>query len=218
MNKKLPTLNEELALWEKGYYAVGIDEVGRGAFAGPLVAGAVVYAPNFQQNITCQNLLRDVRDSKLLSSQKREVLVSCIRNTALFCVTAEVSAREINRIGIGEANQVVFRKVIRLIQEQMSGEKLFILVDGFHARYARGIGLRNQKAIVKGDQKCFSIAAASIIAKVYRDKLMSELGNGYKKYNFAKHKGYGTKLHQEKLREFGLSPMHRRAFCHNVIS
>lgn len=218
MNKKLPTLDEELVLWGKGYHVVGIDEVGRGAFAGPLVAGAVVYSPHFQQNLRCTNLLVGVRDSKLLPSEKREALAPCIRNTALFYATAEVSARVINKIGIVEANQIVFRKVIHRVQEQMSGEKLFLLVDGFHAKYVRGIGLRNQKAIVKGDQKCFSIAAASIIAKVYRDHFMSELGSDYRKYDFAKHKGYGTKLHQEKLKKFGLSPLHRTVFCHNFVS
>lgn len=214
-----PTLEEELELWKRGYSVIGIDEVGRGAFAGPLVVGAVVFPPFFSDKDTpnARSILNEVRDSKMLVSKKREALVSMIREVALTVQVAEVSVSVINKVGIGIANQIGFRKAIQKAQKYLNGKKLFVLVDGFHARYVRGIGLRNQKAIIKGDQKSVSIASASIIAKVYRDSLMSSCDKSLAMYQFSKHKGYGTKLHQGLLKKYGVSPFHRQAFCRNIL-
>lgn len=211
---KKPSFKEELDRWNEGYYVVGIDEVGRGAFAGPLIVGAVVFQPFFTHKDTP---LLDIRDSKMLSAKKRDFLEKKITELALAVCIAEVSVSIINKVGIGQSNQIGFRRAIQKVQYQLPNKKLFVLADGFHAKYVRGIGLKNQKAIIKGDQKSLSIAAASIVAKVYRDSLMSSLQIRFNKYQFEKHKGYGTKLHQELLKKYGLSPLHRPTFCRNTF-
>lgn len=213
MQKKLsdkPTLKEEKKLWKKGYNCViGIDEVGRGAFAGPIVAGAVVFSKKIVKN---KNLLSEIDDSKLLTPLKREKLNKMIKKSAFFYTVAKINVPTINKLGIGKANQMVFRKVLKKMQKKIGEKKLFVIVDGFHVRYLKGIGLKNQKAIIKGDKKCVSIAAASIIAKVYRDRLMQKLHKTYPNYFFAKNKGYGTKKHQKALMKYGFCILHRRSF------
>ena len=224
MTHKKPSFEEENILWKNGYYVIGVDEVGRGAFAGPLVVGAVVYPslPAFKETpyeeSPLHKKLYGVRDSKMLSAKKRSFLETKINEMALTVCTAEVSVSEINKVGIGNANQIGFRKAIQKVQSLMPNKKLFVFVDGFKEKYVRGVGLKNQKAIVKGDQKSYSIASASIIAKVHRDNLMSKLSTKYNKYGFERHKGYGTKFHREKIKKFGLSDIHRKDFCRNIIT
>lgn len=203
-----PNFKEEHKFWEKGYkYVVGLDEVGRGAFAGPVVAGAVIFDKS-----TDKNLISEINDSKLLKPRKRKSLERVIKENALVALSASISVSFINKYGIGKATQAAFRKAIGQVQKQLNDGKHFVLVDGFHVRYLWGIGLKNQKAIIKGDQKSFSIAAASIIAKVYRDRLMKALAKKYPGYGFTKNKGYGTKKHQEALKKYGLSKVHRKSF------
>lgn len=213
MQKKLvsrPSLKEEKRLWKKNFqYVVGLDEVGRGAFAGPIVAGAVVFSKNIIKN---KNLLSEINDSKLLTPLKREKNSKEIKKSAFICAISKINVRTINKLGIGKANQMVFRKVLKKIQKKIGEKKLFVIVDGFHVRYLKKIGLKNQKAIIHGDKKCVSIAAASIIAKVYRDKLMRKLHKFHPQYSFAKNKGYGTKEHQKALMEYGFCIIHRRSF------
>lgn len=203
-----PSFKEERKFWKRGYkYVVGLDEVGRGAFAGPVVVGAVVFDKNVDKKVVCE-----VTDSKLLKPLKRKFLEKIIKENALLALSTSISVSFISKHGIGKATAAAFRKAIGQIQKQLNDGKHFVLVDGFYVRYLRGIGLQNQKAIIKGDQKSLSIAAASIIAKVYRDQLMKTLGKKYPKYGFAKNKGYGTKKHQEALKKYGLSNVHRKSF------
>lgn len=194
-----PTLDLEQKLWKQGYsYICGLDEVGRGCFAGPVVVGAVVFSKG------CL-VLDGVMDSKLLKVRQRERLADEIKKYALSTSVAEISVSAINKVGIGKATQMAFRKAIKLLNHSPD----FVLIDAFYIKHLRRI---RQKPVKDGDQVCVSIAAASIIAKVYRDKLMKKLARIYPQYGFAKHKGYGTKRHQEAIKKFGLSRIHRTSF------
>lgn len=195
----VPTLKIEKKLWNSGYVKVcGIDEVGRGSFAGPVCVGAVIF-PNDG------SVPDGVMDSKLLKPRQRERLTKEIKKSALAWAVAEVSVPIINNVGIGKATQMAFRKSIKLLPKKPD----FILIDAF---YISHFNRKRQKAIKDGDKICASIAAASIIAKVYRDKLMKKLHFKYPQYGLGKHKGYGTKRHQEAIKKFGLSRIHRRSF------
>lgn len=194
-----PTLQLEQKLWKSGYrYIAGLDEVGRGCFAGPVVVGAVIFPKNFR-------IMDGLADSKLLKPRQRENLESAIKNQALCWSIAEIGVRHINKHGIGKATQMAFRKAIKSLEKSPD----FILIDAF---YIKHLNRKRQKAVQDGDKICASISAASIIAKVYRDKLMKKLHKKYPKYGFAKHKGYGTKRHQEAIRKYGLTRIHRRSF------
>ncbi len=194
-----PTLNIEKKLWKKGFSNVcGIDEVGRGSFAGPVVAGAVIFYPN-------RPVPRGINDSKLLTAKKRERLAQQIKDAAKAWCVAEIAVYYINKLGIGKATQMAFRKCLKNISPKPD----FVLIDAFDVRH---FNRKKQKAIPKGDRVSISIAAASIIAKVHRDKLMDRLSEKYPQYGFSKHKGYGTKLHQDAIKKYGLSAVHRKSF------
>ncbi|MBI2019024.1 ribonuclease HII [Candidatus Daviesbacteria bacterium] len=194
-----PTLNIEKKLWSLGYnYICGLDEVGRGCFAGPVCVGAVIFPKD------CE-LLEGLADSKLLKPRQREQLAVRIKNQAVNWTVAEVGVATINKLGIGKATQMAFRKATKLLDQHPD----YILIDAFYIRHLRRI---RQKAVADGDKICASISAASIIAKVYRDKLMKKLAVKYPLYKFGKHKGYGTKFHQEAIRKYGLSKIHRTSF------
>jgi ribonuclease HII len=193
------TLEKELELWNAGYQTVcGVDEVGRGCFAGPVVTAAVVFPPNV-------NLPFQVADSKLLSAKKREELVDRIKELALYFAINETPVELINKIGIGKATQVSFFNSVKGLTKAPD----FILIDAF---FINGIDRTIQNAIKHGDRLCASIAAASIIAKVYRDKLMQKLDPEFPGFEFGKHKGYGTKFHQDAIRKYGLTTIHRKSF------
>ncbi len=212
---KKPNFKEEKKIWEKGCeFVIGVDEAGKGSFAGPVVAGAVVFkiGSDFKDGILSQ-----VNDSKLLSPDKREVLSKEIKREASLYSVSIIGVSKINKVGIGRASKIAIRKVIKtilwkIIESSNGKPSIFVLADGFHVKYIRGIGLINQKAIIKGDRKSISIAAASIIAKVYRDRLMRKLNRKYPGYGFAANKGYGTKLHQAALKRYGLTKIHRTSF------
>lgn len=194
-----PTLDIEQSLWDKGYhYIAGIDEVGRGCFAGPVVVGAVIFPKD------C-DLLEGVADSKLLKPRQREKLAEKIKEFSKSWAIAEISVRDINKVGIGKATQMAFRKAVKSLDTRPD----FVVIDAF---YINHLNRKRQKPIKDGDKICVSISAASIIAKVYRDKLMKQLHKKYPKYGFAKHKGYGTKQHQEAIRKYGLTRIHRKSF------
>ncbi|MBI4035318.1 ribonuclease HII [Candidatus Daviesbacteria bacterium] len=194
-----PTLDFEKSLWKKGFqYIVGLDEVGRGSFAGPVVVGAVVFPKDVK-------LPEGVADSKLLKPRQREKLSEEIKKTAVAWSVAEIGVRHINKLGIGKATQIAFRKAIKLLEKYPD----FVLIDAF---YVKHLNRKRQRPIKDGDKICASISAASIIAKVYRDALMKKLGKIYPQYGFAKNKGYGTKTHQEAIRKYGLSRIHRKSF------
>ncbi len=212
---KKPSFREEKKIWKKGYeFVIGVDEVGRGSFAGPVVAGAVMFK---RKSKFLNGLLLEIDDSKLVSAKKRVVLEKEIKKEAIFFAISTVGVSTINKIRVGKATQMAIRKVIktmlwRIMEVKKSKPHIFVLVDGFHIKYIRGIGLINQKAIIKGDRKSISIAAASIIAKVYRDRLMRKLNRKYPCYGFSKNKGYGTKFHQQALKKYGLTEIHRTSF------
>lgn len=195
----IPTLDYETELWNSGYtHIAGLDEVGRGCFAGPVVVGVIVIDPN------CK-LPEGIRDSKLLTPKKRKELDSKIKECVNEWAIGVVDVPVINKVGIGKATQIAFYNAIKSLKQ----EPHYILIDAF---YIDNIDQNKQKPIVHGDALSISIAAASIIAKVYRDELMVKLSDQYPEYNFAKHKGYGTKQHQDALKKHGLSPLHRTSF------
>lgn len=196
---KLADLTIEKSLWSQGFKNLaGIDEVGRGSWAGPVVAAAVVLPNNWV-------LPPKLTDSKLLKAKDREILAEIIKSQALAYTVVEIGISSINKDGVGQATQKAFRKAINKLAIQPD----FYLVDGF---YIKNLSKKKQWPIIKGDQKSASIAAASIIAKVYRDRLMVRLGKQYPQYCWAQNKGYGTKLHQSAIKLGGLSALHRTSF------
>ncbi|MDO8637993.1 MAG: ribonuclease HII [Candidatus Daviesbacteria bacterium] len=195
----LPTLNIEKKLWKQGYRCVcGLDEVGRGAFAGPVVVGAVIFSFDV-------DLPEGIADSKLLTSKKREILDKEIKNLAHSWAIGEISVGDINKVGIGKATQMAFRKAIKNLKKSPD----YYLIDAFFIKH---LNRKRQQPVQGGDKICASISAASIIAKVYRDNLMVKLHQKYPQYGFAKHKGYGTLEHREALKKHGLSKIHRKSF------
>lgn len=195
----LPTLDLEKSLWQKGYqFIAGIDEVGRGSWAGPLVAAGVILPPNF--------IMPDgLADSKQVKPQKRSKLAKYIKDAAIATYIAQIPAKAIDKFGIAKATDCAFRQIAR----KLSPVPQFCLIDAFHIKY---FSQKKQMAVADGDKVCASIAAASIIAKVYRDNLMKRLHTSYPKYGFSKHKGYGTKLHQEAIRKYGFCKLHRTSY------
>ena len=194
-----PTFDEEKLLWKQDMqHIAGVDEVGRGCFAGPVVAAAVILSKDF-------SAAGEVNDSKLLLAKKRKKLAAIIKEEALAFSIAEISVEVINAVGIGKAAQQAFRQAIKML----SIKPQFILMDAF---YIQHIARKKQKPIIHGDAKSVSIAAASIIAKVYRDELMQKLHEQYAVYDFFTNKGYGTKKHQAAIKTHGLSDLHRTSF------
>lgn len=200
----MPDLIFEEILWEKGYKNIaGLDEVGRGSWAGPLVVGAVILPKSFTIPV-------GFSDSKHVKPQARKRFANYIYQHAKVFSIAEISVSVINKLGIGKATHAGFRKAVRLLSITPD----FLLIDAF---YVKHVNRQNQKAIVHGDEKSVSIAAASIIAKVYRDNLMRKLGKKYPAYDFAKHKGYGTASHQKTIRQYGFCKIHRSSFNLNFL-
>lgn len=195
----IPTLDYELVAWNAGFEVVaGLDEVGRGSFAGPVVVGAVVFSET-------SKIPDGIRDSKLLTPQKRQKLSQEIKDSCLDWSIGETSVEIINQVGIGKATQIAFFNAVKNLKVPPD----FLLIDAFFIDF---IDKNKQKPIVHGDGLCISIAASSIIAKVYRDKLMENYSTKYPEYDFGVHKGYGTKKHQEAIKKYGLSEIHRKSF------
>jgi len=174
----------------------GIDEAGRGPLAGPVVAAAVILPGD------CR--LEGVRDSKKLSPAMREKLFPLIRQTAVAFGIAVVEVEIIDAINILQATRLAMQRAV----EQLSGPPDFLLIDG-NRRIDSPIG---QRTIVGGDNRSRSIAAASVLAKVTRDRLMMQYHGQYPQYTFDRHKGYGTRLHRDRIKTFGPCPIHRRTF------
>lgn len=203
MKTPRPTFEHEISLWQKGLQSIaGADEVGRGSFAGPVVAAAVM----FPKGISFKNSpLGEINDSKLLSHKKRVTLSKLIKEHALSYSISEIDVPTINTLGIGKAAQKAFTKAIQTLSHAPD----FCLVDAFSIPE---FNREQQKAIIHGDRISISIAAASIIAKVYRDELMEKLHATYPAYNFLKNKGYGTLFHRQMIQKHGLTPLHRTSF------
>lgn len=229
-----PNYYFESKAWRQGLnYIAGVDEVGRGSFAGPVVVGCVV----FQKGNPFLNLDGVViNDSKKLSAKQREIADIWIKRNAAAWSIGEVSAKIINRVGMGKALKTAARRAVNSTNSKLQGNLNYLLLDAFYIPYLQGfpkgknkikgskepefaVGSR-QLAIIKGDQLSISIASASIIAKVYRDKLMEKIGTRrfYRKYDWVKNKGYATKHHQEAILKYGITGYHRRQFVDTFLS
>ena len=213
----LPTLEHEIELWKKGYIVIGVDEVGRGAFAGPLFVGGVVFNPATSEEQRANLLSYGINDSKKLKPNARKILSKVIQNESLAYHISKIEVSIINRFGIGKATFMAMRDVVKSLREKLLKEKIFVLVDKFYIKHLRGIGLANQKGIVHGDEISLSIAAASIIAKVARDRHMRKLSAKYKVYGWGRNKGYGTNFHRQALSKFGHTHLHRKDFIKNFL-
>mgnify|MGYP000451045565 CR=1 FL=1 len=186
------------------YICAGIDEAGRGPLAGPVVACCVILDKN--------NYPKEINDSKKLSKKKREEIFDQLKVKAKFGVGI-VDEKIIDKINILEATKLAMFNAFADLQKKYQIYPEVILVDGNFIPFAKQDRLVEILPIIKGDQKSLSISASSIMAKVIRDKLMNELDKKYPQYGFAKHMGYGTKLHIEKIKEFGPVDCHRKSFA-----
>jgi len=194
-----PTLEREIAFWQAGGGLIaGIDEAGRGPLAGPVVAAAVVFPP------FCK-VIRGLRDSKLLPPVKRSRLALVVRARALAIGVGAASVREIDRFNIRRASILAMRRALARLPLRPD----VVIVDGLPCPE---LG-REHEAIVDGDAHCHSIAAASVIAKTVRDRLMDLLGGRHPRYSWASNKGYGTPDHLAALAMFGFTAHHRKSFA-----
>lgn len=195
-------LETDAGYTQKGYRSLaGVDEVGRGPLAGPVCAAAVILPPGLQ--------IEGVNDSKKLSEKKREMLYDKIAAGAVAWATVFVDAQTIDQINIRRATHLAMEKAV----SQLAVKADFLLIDGndnipFSTPF---------EYIIKGDAKSQSIAAASIMAKVTRDRYMREMAKEYPEYAFEKNKGYGTKVHMEAIRTYGLTPLHRVSFMTDKV-
>lgn len=194
---KKPNLSLERELQREGHLIIaGVDEAGRGAWAGPVVAAAVV--------LPFLNRYYGVNDSKALTPRQRERVLSKIYELAVDISIGVVEPRELDEMGVGQASYLAMRRAV----DNLSVGPSFILVDGFKVGFS-GVPSRG---IIDGDQRSVSIAAASIVAKVARDRVMEEIHRQVPGYGFAANKGYGTPFHQSQLRKLGISLWHRTSF------
>ncbi|MBQ8289049.1 MAG: ribonuclease HII [Clostridia bacterium] len=193
----MPTYEYESAAQEAGYTVVaGTDEAGRGPLAGPVYAAAVILPPGL--------VIDGLNDSKKLTEKKREALFDVICKEALSYGIAYATPEEIDELNILNASQLAMRRAVAMLEPTPD----LVLVDG---NVAREFSM-DTKTVVKGDSLSMSIAAASILAKVSRDRVMAELAKEYPQYQLEKHKGYPTPLHMNLVRELGPSPIHRKSF------
>ena len=198
-------LIEEQNLFGAGYKIVaGIDEAGRGPLAGPVVAACVLLNSDFVKHLDCPEA-KLIKDSKKLTAKKREELAEFIKKAFLEVGVGICDHKTIDRINILQASFLAMKKAIGNLKQKPD----FILLDG---KFKIPNCSYKQKAIIKGDALVFCIAAASIIAKVERDRIMLKMHELYPGYGFDKHKGYGTKLHMEQLRRRGPCAIHRMSF------
>ncbi len=191
-------LEYEKRLWEAGYELVaGVDEAGRGPLAGPVYAAAVIFPKGL--------VIEGVNDSKKLTEKKREQLYDIIKENAVAYSIVSVDEKEIDKINILNAAMKAFKTALDALPQKAD----YALLDGNRAPSDMDI---SYEAVVKGDAKSQAIAAASILAKVERDRYITEMDKLYPQYGFAKHKGYPTKEHKEAVAQFGPSPIHRLTF------
>lgn len=204
MNEKEEQRLLEIKKIDKEYYNMGIeylcgiDEAGRGPLAGPVVVASVIMKPD--------SMIEGVNDSKKISEKKREILYDKIIEEAVAYGIGIVDQEEIDNINILNATKCGLTKSLKLLKIKPE----MILVDALNNIDTIQIPFLS---IIKGDQKSYSIAAASIIAKVTRDRIMRQWDEVYPEYGFLAHKGYGTAKHIEAIKQYGLSPLHRRSFC-----
>jgi ribonuclease HII len=203
---KYPTLDFEQDLWKAGFARIaGIDEAGRGAWAGPVCAAAVILPPDPSLTRT----LKRVRDSKLMTPLARETWAPRIQETALAWGVGFASAQEIDALGIVPATKLAAARAL----DALSPIPNYLFPDYLLTDYLIFPNIElPQTALVKGDRLSLSVAAASVLAKTARDALMRELDGEYPGYGFARHKGYGTRIHQEAIHRLGRCQIHRESF------
>ena len=212
--ERLKAIKEiEENLYNEGITSIaGIDEAGRGPLAGPVVVASVIMPK--------ESMIEGVNDSKKVSEKKREKLYEEIINECIAYGVGIINQEEIDKINILNATKEGLTKAIKEMENNLKekNQKIekpeIILVDALTKIDTDHIPYRS---IIKGDSKSYSIAAASIIAKVTRDRIMRQWDEVYPMYGFAKHKGYGTAAHMEAIREYGLCPLHRRSFVKNIV-
>ncbi len=214
---KIATFEKEKELQRVRYdIIVGVDEVGRGPLAGPVVAGACVIkdVADFDSVID-EGKWKLIRDSKLLSVNQREEVFEFVREK-FFVGVGKCSPKAIDDINILQATFLAMKKAFDAMEKEMDksevykdAQKMIVMIDG---NQLLPNFTREQMTVAKGDQISKTIAAASIIAKVVRDKMMEEYDKKYPEYGFASHKGYGTKVHMEALQKHGATPIHRKSF------
>ena len=212
-SQKRPCETEALFAYEKQLYAegadiiVGIDEVGRGALAGPVTAAAVVLGGDWKP-------IEGLRDSKQLSSKRRKELAKKLEESVHSSSIAHVEVAYIDEEGIMPALKLAMARAVAGLAKDCSYpiEPDKILIDGLPMKL-----FEQEEAIVKGDTKIACIAAASILAKVARDELMIEESSNYPVYHFDSNKGYASTIHQQAIAQYGLTPLHRRGFCQNFL-
>ena len=200
----LPDFDVETGLIKKGYKAIaGVDEVGRGCIAGPVTAAAVILNP--------QKIPSGLNDSKKLNLKNREKIFQSIQDTCTFCV-AHSSVEEIDQINILQAALLSMKRAILGLRIKPD----FVLIDG--NKNPEGLE-SNFETIIKGDSKSLSIAAASIVAKITRDRIMSRLDKEFPGYNWSQNAGYPTKMHKSAILNIGITPYHRRSFkpVYNIL-
>lgn len=199
----MPDYEFEKAAVNSGFSCIcGVDEAGRGPLAGPVCAAAVILPEGA--------VIEGLDDSKKLTEKKREKLYDIIKETAVAYSVAYGTLEEIETVNILEATYLAMNRAI----EGLNVKPDFALIDG--NRVPRGIKIPCE-TIVKGDSRSMSVAAASVLAKVTRDRLMLEYDKKYPKYNFKKHKGYGTKEHTELIKQYGPCEIHRLSFLKNIL-
>lgn len=206
--RRIPVIDDrgvlENKLLARGHTILGVDEVGRGCLAGPLYAGACLLDYKRLRGLP-RELLVNLRDSKKLNALKRRRMVVTIREIALEAHLGMVTEREIEELGISKANGLAILRAIR----QCKSPYDIVLVDG-RQRIA-GISVE-QQPVIKGDDLCYAIAAASILAKEARDEFMHQKAKTYPEYGFETHVGYGTVLHRKMIEHYGICPLHRKNF------
>lgn len=201
--KTVPTYEYEKAAMDKGFSVVcGIDEAGRGPLAGPVFAAAVILPIGLE--------IPGLNDSKKLSEKKREALFDEIIEKAVAYSVASASEKEIDEINILQATFLAMRRAV----DGLGISPDYALIDG---NKKPGLSIE-EEFVIKGDAKSMSIAAASILAKVSRDRYMLEMAKYFPEYQFEKHKGYGTALHYEMISEYGVSEIHRKSFLKKILN
>jgi len=206
-------LRTEKYYWEKNYKTIiGLDEVGIGSLSGPVTTAAVIVNSKFQiKNKNFKEILKNTRDSKKLSEKQREKIFKLIPKCPYIkFVISSVGPQTIDKINISRATKKAMKNCLNKILPKRNPKKILILIDG-NKILDKNLKI-SQKAIVKGDDKIFSIALASIIAKVTRDRKMKKLSLLYPEYYFHQHKGYGTKLHKKLIKKYGPCKIHRKSY------
>jgi ribonuclease HII len=210
-----PHLEKEKHFWNLGLnFVVGVDEAGRGPLAGPVVAGAVFISPSTIEKVKAAKEFKLVRDSKTLSARQRGIAFDFIVQNFDWGVGFS-DEKTVDRINILQASFLAMKKSLSDLKKKLEGDIEIILIDGRSPIPNMSV---RQEAIVGGDRDIFSISAASIVAKVTRDRMMLEYDKKFPEYGFEKHKGYGTKFHFEMIEEHGPCEIHRKSFCKKILA